>query len=83
MKKGENLTKQTSSKDSMNLEKFDASFTESDLDKFILVFLLEDAIDELYFSLVLCSNTQHGVQLVLIMYKGETHFALVLRGIHD
>ena len=73
IKKGENLTRQTFSKDSMtmNLGKSDASFSEYDSDKFVLVFLLEDTISDIYSLLVQCSTTHHGIQLVLGIYQVE------------
>ena len=63
MRKGENLARQTSTKDSitMNLEKSAASFSESDSERFRLDFLFEDAIYTAYFSLTLRSTTHHGV----------------------
>ena len=75
MRKGENLVRPTSSKDSitMNLGKSIASFSESDSDRFHLVFLFEDTIDAVYFLLALHSTTHLGVQLVLGMNQGETH----------
>ena len=65
MRKGENLARQTSSKDSiiMNPRKSAVSFSESDSDKGRLVFISEDAIYAVYFSLALCSTTHHGIQL--------------------
>ena len=68
MRKGENLARQTSTKDSvtMNLEKSAASFCKSDLDRlFVLFFSFEDTISDVYFLLALCSTTHHGVQHVL------------------
>ena len=62
MGKGENLARQTSSKDiiSMSLGKSAASFSESVSDKFrLFFFLFENAIDAVYFSLALCSTTHH------------------------
>ena len=51
MRKGENLARQTSSKDSitMNLGKSPASFSKSDSERFRLEFLFEDAIHAVYF----------------------------------
>ena len=71
MRKGENLARQNSSKDSIvvNLGKSAASFSESDSDRFRLVFLFEHAIYAVYFSLVLRSTTHYGVQLVLGMNR--------------
>ena len=64
MRKGENLAKHTSSKDSitMNLEKSAASFSKSDSERFRLDFLFKDTIYAVYFSLALHSFTHHGVQ---------------------
>ena len=79
MRKGENLARQTSSIDSitMNQGKSAASFSESDSERFRLVFLFEDAIDAVYFSLALYSTTHHGVKLVLGISQGGNPFALV------
>ena len=76
------MARHTSSKDSitMNLEKSAASFSESDSEKFRLVFLFEDAIYAVYFSLAMGSSTHHGVQLVLGMNQGGNPFALVETG---
>ena len=67
IRKGENLARHTSSEDSitMNLRKSVTSFSESDSERFRLVFLFEGAIYAVYFSLALRSSTHHGVQLVL------------------
>ena len=75
MRKGDNFARQTPSKDSItiNLGKSAASYTESDSDRFRLVFLFEDAIGAVYFSLALCSTTHQGVQLVLGMNQRETY----------
>ena len=85
MRKGENLARQTSSKDSitMNLGKSAASFSDSDSVWFRLDFFVEDAIYAVYFSLALRSTTHHGVQLVLGMNRGGNPFALVETGIRD
>ena len=85
MRKGENLARQTSSKDSitMNLDKSAASFSESDSDRFRLDFLFEDAIYAANFSLALRSTTHHGVQLVLGMNQEGNPFTLVETGICD
>ena len=74
-----------SSKDSitMNLGKSATSISESDSDRFHLVFLFEDAIDAVYFSLDLCSTTQHKFQLVLGMNQGGNPFTLFETVIHD
>ena len=79
MRKGENLARQTPSKDSitMNLGKSAASFSESDSDRFYFVFLFEDTISDVYFLPALCSTTHHGVQLVLGMYQGGKHIRFV------
>ena len=85
MRKGENLARQTSSKDSitMNLGKCAASFSESDSERFRFDFLFEDAIYAEYFSLALHFSTYHGVQLVLGMNQRGNTFALVEMGIRD
>ena len=85
MRKGENLTKQTSSKDSitMNLGRSTASFSESDSDRLCLGFFIEDVIYAVYFSLALLSTIHHGVQLVLGMNQEGNPFALVDTEIHD
>ena len=82
IRKGKNLAKHTSSKDSitMNLGKSAASFSESDSERFRLVFLFEDAIFAVYFSLALRSSTHHGVQFVLGINQGGNPFALVETG---
>ena len=79
IKKDENLARQTYSKDSMtiNLGKSATSFSKFDLDKFLFVFLLEDAISDVYFLLALCSTINYGIQLVLGMYQGGNLFTLV------
>ena len=79
MRKGENLIRQTSSKDSitMNLGKSTASFSESDSVRFLLDFLFEDVIYAEYFSLALLSTIYHEVQLVLGMNQRGNPFALV------
>ena len=83
LRKGENLVRPTSSKDSitMNLGKSPASFSESD--RFRLVFLFEDVIYAVYFSLALRSTTHHEVQLVLRMNQRVNPFVLVETGIRD
>ena len=82
LRKGENLARQSSSKDSMtmNLGKSAASFAESDSVRFCLYFFFEDAIYAVYFSLALHSSTHHGVQLVLGMNQGGNPFPLVETG---
>ena len=82
IRKGENLARHTPSKDSitMNLGKSTASFSESDSERFCLVFLFEDTIYAVYFSLALRSSTHHGVQLVLWINQGSNPFALVETG---
>ena len=55
---------------------------ESDLFKLHLNFLFEkEAIFVIYFSLVLCSTTHHGVQLEKGMNQGGNPFALAETGI--
>ena len=73
MRKGENLARQTSSKDSitMNLGKSAVSFSMSDSEKFRLNFLFEDAIYAVYFSLALRSTTESN--LCWEWTKGVTH----------
>ena len=68
VKKGENLARWTCSKDSIT-----ASFSESDSNRFRLVFFFKDAIYAVYFSLALPSTTHYGVQLVLEMNLEEIH----------
>ena len=70
IKKGENLAQQTFSKDSMTMNrgKSAASFSESDSDTFLLGFLLEEAISDVYFSLGLFSITELG------MYQGGNQY---------
>ena len=82
IRKGENLARHTASKDSitMNLGKSAASLSESDSERFHLVFLFEDAIYAVYFSLALRSSTHLGVQLVLGINQGGNPFALVEMG---
>ena len=78
LRKGENLTRHTSSKDSitMNLRKSAPSFSESDSERFRFDFLFEDAIYAVCFSVALCSSILLGVQLVLGMNQGGNPFAL-------
>ena len=85
IRKGKNLARQTTSKDSipMNLGKSAASFSESDSERFRLDFLFEDVIYAVYFSLALRSTTHHGVQLVLGMNQVGNPFALVETRIRD
>ena len=82
VRKGENLARHTSSKDSitMNLGTSAASFSESDSESFRLVFLFEDAIYAVYFSLALRFSTHYGVQLALGINQGGNPFALVETG---
>ena len=61
----------------MNLRMSTASFYKSDSDKSILVFLLEDAISDIYFSLVFCTNIHYRVQHELEIFLGGNPFALV------
>ena len=82
IRKGENLARHTSSKDSvtMNLGKSATSFTESDSERFRLVLLFEHAIYAVYFSLALRSSTHHRVQLMLAINQGVNPFALAETG---
>ena len=67
----DNLAWHTSSKDSMTMDlgKSAASFFETGSDKFLLIFfLLENVPSDIYFLLVLCSITNHRVQLMFGMY---------------
>ena len=82
MRKGENLARQTSSKNSisMNPGKSTDSFFEFDSERFRLDFLFEDAIYAAYFSLALLSTTHHRVQLVLGMNQEVTHSPWLRRG---
>ena len=57
------------------------SVSESESDKYLLDFLKE-AMCGVYFSLVLCSTTHHGVQLVLGISQGRNPFTPVEMGIH-
>ena len=54
----------------MNLGK---SLSVSESDKYLLDFLNEEVMIGVYFSLVLCSTTHHGVQLVLGISHRETY----------
>ena len=54
----------------MNLGK-SLSVSESESDKYLLDFLKEEAMIGVYFSLILCSTTHRGVQLVLGISRGE------------
>ena len=83
-RKGDNLARQTSSKDpiTMNLGKPAAAFSKSDSDRF-LFFLFEDAIYAVYFSLALRSTTHYWVQFVLGMNQGGNPFALFETGVRD
>ena len=65
----------------MNLGK-PLSVSESESDKYILDFLKEEAMIGACFSLVLCSTTHRGVQLVLGISQGGNPFALAEMGIH-
>ena len=78
---GDNWSNFISPKDSiiMNLVN-SVSFSESESDKYLFDFLKEEAIIGVYFSLVPCSTTHHGVQLMLGMNLGENPFALVETG---
>ena len=64
----------------MNLAK-SLSVSKSKSDKYILDFFKEEAMIGVYFSLVLCSTTHCGVQLVLGISQGETHSPWMRRGI--
>ena len=64
----------------MNLGK-PLSVSESESDKYLLDFLKEEAMIGVYFSLVQCSTTHRGVQLVGISQCGNP-FALAETGIH-
>ena len=68
LRNGENLARQTSSRDSMtmNLEKSAASFSESDSDKFLLVFFIKRCF---YFCWS-CSTMETNLRREWI--KGET-----------
>ena len=59
----------------MNLGK-SLSVSESESDKYLLDFLKEEAMIGVYFSLVLCSTTHHGVQLVMEISQWGNPFAL-------
>ena len=80
IRKGVNLARQTTSKDSMtmNLGKSAASPSKSDSDWFRLFFNRW-----CMFSLTLYSTCRHGVQFVLGVIQGENPFTLVVTGIHD
>ena len=58
------------------------SVSESESDRYLMDFLKEEAMTGVDFSLVLCSTTHHGVQLVLEISQGENPFALVETRIH-
>ena len=64
----------------MNLRKL-LSVSESESDNYLLDFLKEAMIG-VYFSLVQCSTTHHGVQLLLGKSQGRNPFALAETGIH-
>ena len=56
------------------------SVSKSELDRYLFDFLKEEAMICVYFSLVLCSTTHHGVQFVLgINWRGNP-FTLVEMG---
>ena len=65
----------------MNLGK-SLSVSELESDKYLLDFLKEEAMIGVCFSLVLCSTTHHGVQLVLGISQGGNPFALAKMWIH-
>ena len=58
------------------------SVSELESDKYLLDFLKEEAMIGVYFSLVLCSTTHHGVQLVLGISQWGNPFTLAETGIH-
>ena len=66
IRKGDSLYSFISCNDSimMNLGK-SLSVSDSELDKNLFDFLKKEAMISVYFSLVLCSTTHSGVQLVL------------------
>ena len=66
----------------MNLGKSAASFSESDSDKFLLVFLFKDAMSGFLFLLALCSTTHHGIRLEKGMNQGGNQLTLAETGIH-
>ena len=47
------------------------SVSESESDRYLLDFLKEEVMICVYFSLVICSTTHHGVQLVLGISRGR------------
>ena len=55
------------------------SVSELELDKYLLDFLKEEAMNGVYFSLVLSSIIHHSVQLVS---QGGKPFAVAEMGIH-
>ena len=65
----------------MNLRK-SLSVSESESDKYLLDILKEEAMIGVFFSLVLCSTTHRGVQLVLGINQWGNLFALAVTGIH-
>ena len=85
IRKGENLARQTSSKDSiiMNPGKSDASFSESDSERFRLVFLFENAIYAAYFLLALRPPPTTESNSCWESTKGVTHSPWLRREIRD
>ena len=65
----------------MNLGK-SLSVSESKSDKYLLDFLKEEAMIGVCFSLVVCSTTHRGVQLVLGISQWGSPFTLAVTGIH-
>ena len=65
----------------MNLGK-SLSVSEPESGKYLLDFLKEEAMNGVYFSLVLCSTIHYEVQLVLGISQGGNPFALTETGIH-
>ena len=77
LRKGDDWFNFISSKDSIIMKLANpVSFSESESDKYHFDFLIEEAIIGVYFSLVPCSSTHRGVQLMLGMNQGGNAFAL-------
>ena len=72
MRKGENLAWQTFSKDSMTITLGKSAASPSHSDRFCL-FLFEDAIATVYFSLALCSTTKSNLGWECT--KGKIHLS--------
>ena len=85
IKKGENLDRQTSSKDSMtmNLGKSAASFFEPNSDKFLFFFYLKTPEVMFFFCWSCAPTTHHKVQLVLGMCQKGNPLSLIETGIHN